>query len=378
MIVAEQVQLNLYEKLTQHISSYFYHPDLEALRVVFSAVHAHRSKADPVWLFVIGPSGSGKTTININCISHLPDVLVASDLTPRSFLVGKANASDRSILNKPSLILAFKDFTTMISKREEDQREIMAALREIYDGKFSRRTAEATVSWEGKATVIAAVTPAIERCWSINRDLGERFSQVRWASSTNPAESARMARAQRGQEKIIATRMHEFTCDFFNSSYQDSAELPDEYGSRIDAAATLAAKLRCHVVRDTAAKREIIDVSLPEEPTRIAKSLATLVCHHAALFGRETVTADDLKIAFRVALDTVPFSRLRIIRNVPADVPIDADDLRKLTDMPKSSISWQTDELEALNILSAGHSKFGGDTFQLTPEFTALWRAAFS
>lgn len=365
----------LYDELSSHISRHFHHPDLEALRVVFAVVHAHYSEGDPVWLFVIGPSGSGKTSIALNCISELPDVTIESELTPRSFLAGKAAKSSATLLNRNSLIIGFKDFTTMISKREESQREIVASMREIYDGSLKYRTAEAVRSWNGKATVIAAVTPAIERAWSIHRDLGERFSQVRWQNTRVPTQASKMARAQLGHEREISQQMRLLTKTIFATALDGPAYLPEHYGDRIDAAAAAVAQLRRQVIRDSSAGRPIIELGSAEEPTRLGKTLVTIATHHAALFGREEVTAIDIKAAMRTALDTVPSSRLGIVTNIPGTIAITQREIREMSGLHKNTITWQAEELTALGVLSE-NKKMEENTNAYTPEFSDLWDAA--
>lgn len=373
-------QEQIWEGLADYINHHFYRPDLEALRAVLAAVHAHYSPGDPVWLFGIGPSGSGKTSIVITCISGLPDVVVCSDLTPRSLLVGNPDErNERSLLNKPSLILAFKDFTTMISKREEDQREIIATLREVYDGHTSRKTATVNRVWNGKATVIAAVTPAIERAWAIHRDLGERFCQVRWANSHDPAKLAKVARSQQGKEKEIAESMRELTRLLFaESEGLQGAPLSESDGDKIDAAATLVAKLRCHVVRDSTTARPIIEVSASEEPTRLSKSAANVASYHASLFGRSEVSPKDMATAMRVITDTVPASRMKIMQAIPPDstTTITASDIRELTGVHKNTVLWQTDELEAIGALRIGKNLNDERTVAITKDFEELWLKA--
>lgn len=370
----------IWEALAAHINQYFYRLDLDALRSVLAAVHAHYAMGDPVWLFGIGPSGSGKTSVIVTCLSGLPDVVICSDITPRSFLVGTPDHDNtRSLLNKPSLILVFKDFTTMISKREEDQREIVATLREVYDGYTVRRTATVNRPWIGKCTVIAAVTPAIERAWAIHRDLGERFCQVRWANSHDPSKVAKTARAQQGREKEIASGMKELALGLFEASEGlPPATLSDTYGDRVDAAATVVAKLRCHVVRDSTSSRPIIDISPAEEPTRLAKSTATVACHHAALFGRSEVGKQDMRAAMRVIMDTIPSSRLRIIETIPPDaaLTVTATDIRELTGIHRNTVLWQTDELEALGVLKIGKNLNDERTVSFTKEFEEVWLSA--
>lgn len=371
------VQVAIWQELTDHLNQHFYNPDLQAVRGVFAAVHAHYAEGDPVWLFVIGPPRSGKTSVAINCISNLPEVTVESDLTPRSFIVGKKGGEKNSLL-KPGhdVILAFKDFTTMISRREDDQKEIMAMLREVYDGQVRRRTAEVNTLWVGKATVIAACTPAIERAWGIHRDLGERFSQIRWRSSDNPQATAKRARQQIGNEKVIASITRALVDTFFSLANGNLAGLSDVYGDQIDAAATLVARLRCNVVRDSHANRQIIDVSTPEEPTTIAKNLATVATHHAALFGHDLVSIEDMHLALRMALDTVPSSRARIVSNLNRNVAISGKDLRDMCAVHKNTILWQTDELQALGLVEVSETMHGERSYKYSMEMDDLWTAA--
>jgi hypothetical protein len=371
------VQIALWQELSSHLNEHFYKPDLQALRAVFATVHAHYAEGDPVWLFVIGPARSGKTSVAINCISNLPDVTVESDLTPRSFIVGKKGKDRDSLLQTgKNVILAFKDFTTMISRREDDQKEIMATLREVYDGSFRRRTAEVNKLWTGKATVIAACTPAIERAWAIHRDLGERFSQVRWHNSDNPQAVAKQAREQIGNERAIGKTTRELVDVFFSLANGNIAGLPDRYGDQIDAAATMIARLRCNVIRDSHANRQIIDVSTPEEPTTLAKNLATIATHHAALFGSDTVSMEDMKLAMRMALDTVPSSRSKIISNLTREVAIPGNELREMCEVHKNTILWQTDELQALGLIEISETITGERAYRHSMEMDDLWNAA--
>lgn len=371
------IQLAIYQELSDHLNENFYKPDLQAVRAVFSVIHAHYAEGDPVWLFVIGPARSGKTSVAINCISSLPEVTVESDLTPRSFIVGKKGKEKDSLLQRgKNVILAFKDFTTMISRREDDQKEIMATLREVYDGSFRRRTAEVNELWTGKATVIAACTPAIERAWAIHRDLGERFSQVRWHNSDNPQAVAKQARKQIGNELAIGKTTRELVETFFSLANGNIAGLPDRYGDQIDAAATMIARLRCNVVRDSHGTRQIIDVSTPEEPTTLAKNLATIAIHHAALFGSDTVSMEDMKLAMRMAIDTIPSSRAKIISSLTRDVAIPGNELREMCDVHKNTILWQTDELQALGLLEVSETITGERAYRHSMEMDDLWNAS--
>jgi hypothetical protein len=361
-------QLSKWNCLAAHIRQWFHDPDLEALRCVLAACHAQYFPGDPVWLFVIGPSGSGKTSIVVNCAAPLPNTFVESSVTTKSLLSGAKDGANSSLLELigRSGILVFKDFTTILSKREDDQREIVSQFREVFDGRFSIRTGQRSAIWAGKLTVIAAVTPAIERAWAVHRDLGERFLQVRWFANDS-LKIAEAARLQRGKETEIAKGMREFVHDFFTTT-TTIPSLSDEQGQKIDVIATVIAKMRGNVVRDS--KKEIIDVSLPEEPTRIAKGLETIVCHHAALFAR-TVSLEDFKLATRVGFDSAPIRKVRILRAIPCEDGILLGHLVAKLATAESTLLYHLNELEALGLISmtAGIAR----QVSIHPNLLALW-----
>src|SRR5438445_4197967 len=164
-----------WEAYTTHVKRWFFQPDLEAVRVTLAAAASHFHKdCDPFWLFILGPSGADKTSLCINSLLDLPQVHMQGELTAKTFLSGYTGTAHPSLLHQiGSGILAFKDFTTFMSKRPEEQAEIASQLREIYDGSFVKNTGKGiTISWKGKITVIAAATPALERAWASRRDLG--------------------------------------------------------------------------------------------------------------------------------------------------------------------------------------------------------------
>lgn len=357
--------------LSQYIEANFHKPDLEALRCVLAAERAHFHAGDPVWLFVIGPSGSGKTAIVVQCASAVDRTYVESSVTTKSLLSGTADGQKSSLLEIiGSGIIIFKDFTTILSKRDEDQKEIVSQFREVFDGRWSIRTGQRSAIWEGKITVIAAVTPAIERAWAVHRDLGERFLQVRWFNNDS-LKIASAARLQRGREKLIGAEMKRLTREFF-SAKNSTPSMSDEGGERIDILATVIARLRGKVNRDTKTKA-IIDATQPEEPTRIAKALDSLVCHHAGLFARE-ITEDDFRIALRVGFDSVPHKRSLVMEKVPLEGSIFSSKIANETNQPHATIDYHVDELGALGVLTVNANVLGKEV-SINPQFLALWLA---
>src|SRR5678816_1324805 len=187
------VLLDSYERerfaaLEGHLNRWYFQPDLQSLLITLSVGISHFVPgADPVWLFVMGPSGGGKSTINIRAASCLPKTHSVSDLTENSILSGyhvnvKKKAASIGLLVDigASGIVLMKDFTTILSKRDDERKKIIAALREIHDGQYNRVLGNVgKIGWAGKATIIAATTQSLEGCWAVLRDMGARFIQVR-------------------------------------------------------------------------------------------------------------------------------------------------------------------------------------------------------
>jgi len=366
-------QESKWEKVSQHITSHFHAPDLEALRCVLAACHAQYFPGDPVWLFVIGPSGSGKTSIVVNCAATLTNVFVESSVTSKSLLSGAKDGHKSSLLQLigSSGTLVFKDFTTILSKKDDEQREIVSQFREVYDGRYSIRTGQRSAIWTGKVTVIAAVTPAIERAWAVHRDLGERFLQVRWAGNDS-LRIAESARSQRGKELSITKDMQILVKDFFTTT-TTIPEVSTEQGHLIDVIATIVARMRGNVIRDKDRARTIIEVSLPEEPTRIAKGMEALATHHAALFSR-SVGPEDFAIAARVGFDSAPARKMKIMRAIPEDgIPV--LELASKVCIPEATLRYTLMELESLELTSAVEVGAFRE-IHIHPKTKPLWKEA--
>ena len=370
-----------WDQLAAHLRKHFNEPDLDALRAVLAVAHSHYDDGDPVWAFIIGASGSGKTSICINAISQWPRVLIMSDITPKAFLPGGKDGATVGILETMGStgILAFKDFTTILSQREDDRRVISSQLREIWDGSYSRNSGARRADWQGKVTVLAAVTPAIERSWSVGRELGERFMQIRWSSPRDSVKTASMAADQRGLENIIYGQTKKLSSDFFKAAAPPKYKTPHFSKCRqmrIHHLSAAIAQLRTHVIRDSHGKREIIDVTSTEEPTRISKSLSTISRHHSLLFRKTLVDDDDVAIAVKVGLDSVPLTRSKLVHSIPLDAKIDIATICHFTGMPRSTVVWHLEELIALKVLNGISGRFSEEigNYEFTEEFLSHWQ----
>ena len=79
-------------------------------------------------------------------------------------------------------LLVVKDFGSILSMYRDARAATLAALREIYDGHWTRIVGSdggRVLHWEGQVGLVGAVTPALDSYHSVMAALGERFLLVR-------------------------------------------------------------------------------------------------------------------------------------------------------------------------------------------------------
>jgi len=243
-------------------------------------------------------------------------------------------------------LFLLKDFTTVLSMRPDKKAEILAQLREIYDGQFTKSFGTGiTKQWNGRISILAAVTPIIDRHYSIFSTLGERFLQVRWNRPS--LEAGILAQKQQGKEKQIRNQVKKAVRRLFldstvNGNQGPPPKLSKTHRKRIAQFAEIIAKGRTHVYRDRYS-RQIDYVPEAEANTRIAKQLSALAKGIASLEQKPSVTEAELQDAFRVGLDCLPPNRRKII--------VSALTGKEIQDEKRLNLWRSAEELVALGIL---------------------------
>lgn len=166
------------EAVRHAFTSYLFVPDTTIVDVTMAAYVANHMPGDPVWLDVIGAPSRGKTEI-VTSLADMPDVHMISTLTPQTFASGVRRDRNASLLyrleDQGKRIVVLKDLTTVLTMNRAARDMVFGALREIYDGRFSKEfgTGE-SIQWEGKLGLIAGVTPVIDRHHVALAQLGDR------------------------------------------------------------------------------------------------------------------------------------------------------------------------------------------------------------
>jgi len=370
------------EELERVLRANFYKPDTQAVRIVLGTIQAHRlNLGDPAWLFVVAPPGSGKTTITIMGTCGLHDVRMLGDFSENTFLsgfygheqpgmlekLGHAVQEDQTYTSTGNAVLVAKDFTTVLSMRREKRAAILGQLREIHDGEFKRDFGTGvTKIWRGRVSVIAAVTPALDKYYSIFSVLGERFMQLRW-HRPDSEEAGEWAIRQQGREDQFQDEIKFAIRAVLDAATQSAPRLRKEMQERIASLAEIIAIGRTHVYRSSYFNREIEYAPEPEANTRLSKGLASIAKGVASVRGHEAVAEDDLQDAFRVALDCLTDYRRRLFLAVAYGRDPEA------ISIPKTMRQRALEELAELGIVVKTDSKSG---YRLSERIARLWGKA--
>lgn len=180
--------------------------------VLLAVIMANLMDGDPLWLFLMAASGSGKTEL-LRALSLIPQVYALSNLMPQTLISGKDGTSLLLKLDKKILVL--KDFGTVLSMHRDSRQEILAQLREVYDGTYVKVFGTGkVVRWSGKVGFIAGVTPIIDLHHGVAQVLGERFVQFRLAPS-NGVAVAQAAMRHQGREVAMRDELANAFAGFF-------------------------------------------------------------------------------------------------------------------------------------------------------------------
>ena len=369
-----------YRALESHCTTFFYKPDMEALRIVL-AIHAAQfaQQLDSIWCFVIGPSGSGKTAFCINSCLDLPQTCLLGKITPHTFISGFKGAEHSLLYEFPNGTFLFKDFTTILSMRQDARTELFGQIREIADGYWTARGGNHEEKpWTGKISAIAACTYEVEKYWAMHSVMGDRFVQIRWPRLSGPAVAA-YSRRQSGHEKDIASEMRRLAKQLFqgDSIIPPAPPLSEDQSTRLDHLAEIVAYTRGHVSRDVSGNsRDIKDSPQIEQTGRLGKAIPAIVRYHAALLRKPVCDEEDIQVGVRVAMDCIPYTRSRIMACIPPKDEIGATDILRMSGLTKSALDWTGDELVALGVLDRCETGIE-TTYKLTDHLKEMWGIAF-
>jgi len=347
-------------------------PDPSSLFAAAGCIAANRIAGDPVWLLIVGPPGGGKSEL-IQSFNGLPHIHPASTLTEAALLSGTPKR-DRDDESKGGLlrhigefgIIVAKDFTSILSMQRDERAKVLSALREIYDGAWTRHMGTdggRTLHWSGRVGMLAGVTPTIDRHHGVMAAMGERFVFFR-LPDMDVAEQARRSIAHAGKEIVMRAELAESVEALMRRDLPTPRELDEEEIDRLVALSSLVVRARSAVERDSYT-REIELISAPEVPTRIIVVLKRLLGGMEAI-GLDTETA--WQVVTKIALDSMPQLRRQILEllEVESD-PVETGVISEMLQYPTTTAKRGLEDLMVYDLIKR-HSQGKGkaDVWELS------------
>ena len=239
----------------------------------------------------------------------------------------------------------------MLSMHAETRAETLAALREVYDGAWTRHLGSAggkTLSWKGKVAVIFAATEVIDSHHSVIGAMGDRFLLSRLKPVAGRKQFSRALKHAGGSISQMRKELAGAVTRLFARRRTEASQIDDEETQAIGKAIALAVRLRGAVARDYRS-REIEAIFGAEGTARIGLALERL------LAGLETLGMDRKKalaVVEDVALDSVPPLRRRAYTFVEENDNAETTDVATNLGLPTTTTRRILEDLAAHGLIS--------------------------
>ena len=159
--------------------------DLSTFEATACAGAAEKLGGDPLWLIVISGSGNAKTE-TVQSLSGA-GAHITSTITSEGALLSattRSRGATGGLLHKIGArgLLVIKDLTSILAMDSNVRGSVLAAFREIHDGRWERNVGFAggrTLTWTGRIVIVAACTTAWDEARKVIEAMGDRFVLVR-------------------------------------------------------------------------------------------------------------------------------------------------------------------------------------------------------
>lgn len=338
--------------------------DIDAINAVLATAAAERLNGDPLWLLILSGSGNAKTE-TVQALGGA-GAIVTSTIASEAALLSGTSKKERGrdatggLLRRigSSGLLVIKDFTSILSMHRDSRTGVVAAFREIHDGRWERNIGTdggRTLTWEGRLAIVGATTTAWDRAHDVIASMGDRFVVLRMDSTQGRQSAGRRAISNTGVEHEMRAHLAESVGSLVRSVNTDTAPVVTEAErDLLLAAADLVTLVRTGVDYDY--RGDVIDAHAPEMPTRFAKQLAQVVRGGVAI-GLDRSAA--LSLALRCARDSMPPLRLAILEDVAAHPGARTPDVRRRLNKPRNTVDRQLQALHMLGALTCDEVEVG-------------------
>jgi hypothetical protein len=354
---------------------WLYLPTMEPVWVLLGAIAANRLPGEPVWLMIVGASGGGKSEL-IRACNGLPDVAVVTKLSEAGLLSGTSarealpDATGGVLRQIGALgILSFKDFTSVLSADRDALKIMLGALREIYDGFWSREVGSdggRQLVWTGKAGLVAGVTPAIDRHHVVISEMGERLVMYRLPDIDSESEDLLLERAMGHAETLDQMRQELGAAVaglFEHVKGRKPRAITQKERNELKPIARFTAQGRAAVFTDN--RGDVVDVGQREVPARLIQQAERLLAG-LDVIGVSRETAWHAVLATMASC--IPDGRRRALAHLYDNENAPTRDVSRALSRPLPGTRYALQGLEAHGLVLK-HAKGGNgneDSWDLT------------
>lgn len=336
--------------------------DPDALEINLAVATAHRLEGNTnrPWLLNTAPPASGKNEI-VAMFAKLPQVYNISTITRKTFFSGldpeDAITGKDGKKVEPSLmmklrdnILTFRDLGSMLGLHHETKLEIFSQFLEIFDGEKPFRAGNGKeLLWTGRISIIAGVTPQIDREFALLSRLGPRFLFLRLLLPDDDAVSRFVSRRKNGWQELLKLQ----TVDFLGSVDIHEVMIPEHtHNEALIAVSGLVSAGRTHIQRDK--EGNVFSSTDKEGSSRMMQQLMNLVIGAALNQGRSETTDHDIRLAVRTALDCLPPAR-KLILEALSTADLSPNGIRAKTGLTYNNIHHELEALDELKMTTREH-----------------------
>src|SRR5262249_24620785 len=203
-----------------------------------------------------------------------------------------------------------KEFSSILCMRPDTRTDLFNALREIYDGHWTRRLGSdggKVLTWSGKVGFLFGATEAIDVYHDAINSMGNRclFS---WVELVKEGHLKKAIKHRGAGARLMREELAGAVSKLFASQHPPFQPMTDQELEHLDRIVSLVVDLRAGVDRDFKT-RELETVYSAEGPSRIGLALEQLFC------GLLTLGLDRMRafhVISAVAMDSTPPKRRRI------------------------------------------------------------------
>jgi len=379
------------EMLEKEIGKVLLMEDKGVIKMLVATVIANRMSLDPVWLMLVTSSSGGKTELINSIVSDLKFCHEISDITVNTFMSGqKKTGQETSLLLKMNNgIMIFSDFTSILSKNREARGEILKQLRQIYDGKYIKRTGTGhDPTWNGKVGAIGGCTEIIYRHLEEFSAMGDRFI---FYNIDQPDDEAMAKAALRNAPYMQDLRVHLRKCsEFYINNVIEKmddtiTDLNEEQKKRLFKICSFATRARSGVLTDF--KTGKIDfIPSYEKPTRMISQINTLASAFIAMrkvtpgnaksktVEENKLTDFEIDLLAQTAFDSIPRTRRdAILPLAQYSKGVHTVGLATTLSLPSESARKYLEQLNALGICNR-HKESGphGDLWTINEDYREM------